>query len=204
LPLIAANGQLINSGETTGAASSLSSHQRKNTMHQLEYKIMDHGSCDEQVHDWRTNKQRVVFTNGVFDLLHRGHIDYLLKASQLGDKLVVGINNDASVKQINKGTSRPIKDEYSRALIMAALYFVDAVVVFSEPTPLNLIEIISPDVLVKGGDYSAEETNPDSAGYIVGSDHVKQKGGTVKVIPFLPGYSTTALEQKIIDAHLKK
>lgn len=172
-------------------------------MDQLEYKIMDHGSCDEQAHEWRSNNQKIVFTNGVFDLLHRGHIDYLLKASKLGDKLIVGINSDSSVRTLNKGASRPIKDEYSRALIIAALYFVDAVVVFSEPTPLNLIEITSPHVLVKGGDYSAEETNPDSAGYIVGSDHVKKKGGTVQVIPFLPGYSTTALEKKIIDAHLK-
>lgn len=173
-------------------------------MDQLEYKIMDHGSCDEQVHDWRSKNQKIVFTNGVFDLIHRGHIDYLLKASKLGDKLIVGVNNDASVKKLSKGLSRPLKDEYSRALILAALYFVDAVVVFSEPTPLNLIEIISPDVLVKGGDYSAEETNPGNAAYIVGSDHVKKKGGTVKVIAFLPGYSTTAIEQKIINAHLKK
>lgn len=172
-------------------------------MQEVEFKIMDHGSIDELTHDWRMKNQTVVFTNGVFDLLHRGHIDYLLKASKLGDKLVVGINNDASVKTLNKGTSRPIKDEYSRALIIASLFFVDAVVIFSEPTPLNLIEIISPDVLVKGGDYDPNEKNPEAKGYIVGSEHVTKKGGTVKTIPFLPGYSTTSLEKKIIDSHRK-
>lgn len=171
------------------------------TLNQIEYKIQDLGSIDGQCALWKEKKVKTVFTNGVFDLLHRGHIDYLSKAAELGNKLIIGLNSDESVRKLAKGPARPIKDEYSRALILASLFFVDAVVIFGESTPRKLIKVISPDVLVKGGDYDADAENPHNEGYIVGSDHVKKQGGSVRVIPFLPGYSTTDLEKKIIRSH---
>jgi rfaE bifunctional protein nucleotidyltransferase chain/domain len=142
-------------------------------------------------------EQKIVFTNGCFDIIHRGHIDYLAKASDLGNILIVGINSDASVKLLNKGAARPLQDEHSRAMIMASLHFVSAVIIFDEQTPLSLIDFIKPNVLVKGADYDANETNAQSKKYIVGSDSVKANGGEVKTIEFLDGFSTTAIEQKI-------
>ena len=153
------------------------------------------------VSDWKLNGEKVVFTNGVFDLIHRGHIAYLAEAASKGTKFVIGVNSDDSVKTLAKGPARPIKDEMSRAIILAAMQFVDAVVIFKENTPLHLIESIHPNVLVKGGDYDSEETNPNSKKYIVGRETVLTQKGEVKVIPFLEGYSTTSLEQKIIDAN---
>ena len=153
------------------------------------------------VSEWKLNGEKVVFTNGVFDLIHQGHIAYLADAAALGTKLVIGLNADESVKTLAKGPARPIKDEYSRAIILAAMQFVDAVVIFGENTPLNLIENLKPTILVKGGDYDSEETSPESKKYIVGRDIVLANGGTVKVIPFLEGFSTTGLEKKIIKAN---
>jgi rfaE bifunctional protein nucleotidyltransferase chain/domain len=132
--------------------------------------------------------KKIVFTNGCFDILHKGHVDYLAKAADLGDVLVLGLNTDESVSRL-KGPHRPIQDEQSRMLIMASLSFVDAVVLFNEPTPLKLIELVQPDVLVKGSDYNIEQ--------IVGYNVVKAKGGEVKTIDFLAGYSTSAIEKKI-------
>jgi D-glycero-beta-D-manno-heptose 1-phosphate adenylyltransferase len=149
---------------------------------------------------WRFQQQKIVFTNGCFDLLHHGHIDYLAKASDLGDKLIVGVNTDASVKRLGKSTSRPLQDQESRALIIASLNFVSAVILFDEDTPEALIKLLEPDVLVKGADYDAEETNPQSKKYIVGADIVKAKGGKVTTIEFLEGFSTTAIENKIKDS----
>jgi len=146
---------------------------------------------------WRFKNQKVVFTNGCFDIIHRGHIDYLAKTSDLGGKLIVGINTDASVRLLNKGNSRPLQDEQSRAMIVASLHFVDAVVLFDEPTPQDLISFLKPDVLVKGADYDANETNAQSKKYIVGSDVIRANGGEVKTIEFLEGFSTTAIENKI-------
>jgi len=140
---------------------------------------------------------KVVFTNGCFDLVHRGHIDYLAKASDLGATLIVGINSDASVKRLGKADSRPLQDEQTRAMIIASLHFVSGVIIFDEDTPLQLIEFIKPDVLVKGADYDANERNKESKKYIVGSDFVKQNGGEVITIPLVEGYSTTSIEQKI-------
>ena len=137
---------------------------------------------------WRFNDQKIVFTNGCFDLLHLGHIDYLAKAADLGNRLVVGLNSDASTSGI-KGPSRPITDQLSRSAILAALSFVDAVILFDEPTPATLIATVMPDVLVKGADYTIDQ--------IVGADLVLAKGGEVKTIEFLPGYSTSAIESKI-------
>jgi len=137
----------------------------------------------------RFKDKKLVFTNGVFDLLHLGHIDYLSKAKDEGNILVVGVNTDASTRRLNKGNNRPITNQESRSTILAALLFVDAVVLFDEDTPYNLIQQIQPDVLVKGSDYKAED--------IVGYDIVNAKGGRVVTIDFLEGYSTTAIEEKI-------
>ena len=137
---------------------------------------------------WRLLGKKVVFTNGCFDLLHLGHIDYLSKAADMGDKLVIGLNSDASASAL-KGPGRPITDQLSRSVMLASFSFVDAVVIFDEPTPLNLIELVRPDILVKGADYSIEQ--------IVGADLVLQYGGEVKTIEYLSGYSTTLIEKKI-------
>jgi D-glycero-beta-D-manno-heptose 1-phosphate adenylyltransferase len=158
----------------------------------LERKIFDANSIEKMVAQWRLFDKKIVFTNGCFDLLHYGHIDYLSKAASLGDVLVVGLNTDASVKNL-KGPSRPVNDERSRLHIMASLFFVTAVILFDEPTPYELIKKIQPDILVKGGDYKPED--------IVGYDVVTGRGGQVITVDFVPGFSTSALEQKIIRAH---
>lgn len=149
---------------------------------------------------WKSQNQTIVFTNGVFDILHRGHIEYLAQTADFADKLIVAVNADSSVKKLNKGDSRPIQDENSRALIIAALGFVDAVIIFSEDTPFELINIIKPNVLVKGGDYDANCTDKSDKIYIVGSDIVKANGGKVEVIQFVDGYSTSKIEEKIKNA----
>jgi rfaE bifunctional protein nucleotidyltransferase chain/domain len=136
--------------------------------------------------EWQ--EQKVVFTNGCFDILHVGHVDYLEKAATKGDKLIVALNTDASVSKL-KGPTRPINDELARARIIAALSFVDAVVFFSEDTPLSLIKQLIPDVLVKGSDYKISN--------IVGADIVMQNGGKVETIEFVDGYSTTNIINKI-------
>lgn len=161
----------------------------------IKNKIISQAAIVDLMQQW--NKQKVVFTNGCFDILHQGHITYLAQTADLGDKLIVGINSDASVRMLNKGTARPLQDEYSRALIIASLSFVDAVIIFDEATPLQLISAIQPQVLVKGGDYDSTINDPSDKKYIVGSDVVKQNGGEVIVVPFLPGYSTTSIEEKI-------
>ncbi len=130
------------------------------------------------------NNNRVIFTNGCFDILHLGHIDYLIKARKLGDVLIIGLNTDNSVKKL-KGEKRPVNNQNARALLLASLEFVDFVILFDEETPMNLIKMITPDVLVKGGDYTIES--------VVGADFVLNYGGTVEIIPFLEGYSTTAI-----------
>lgn len=137
---------------------------------------------------WSFLEQRVVFTNGCFDILHLGHVEYLEAASQLGDVLVVGLNSDASVRQL-KGPTRPVLPQEARARILAALEFVEAVIIFDEETPEKLIEALRPDVLVKGGDYTEDQ--------IAGASLVRAYGGEVVILPYIPGYSTTSLIQKI-------
>ncbi len=137
---------------------------------------------------WRFHQKKIVFTNGCFDLLHLGHIDYLGKAADLGDLLIVGVNTDTSVNKL-KGVNRPISKEEQRLHLLASLFFVDAVILFDEETPYDLIRFIQPQVLVKGGDYSIDN--------IVGADLVKAGGGFVHTIPLLTGYSTTLTEEKI-------
>ncbi len=152
-------------------------------------KIMEtQQALQSQLDLWRREKQTIVFTNGCFDILHRGHVDYLSKAADLGNKLIIGVNTDASVSKL-KGPHRPIQDQESRMLILASLAFVDAVILFDEPTPYELIKLVQPDILVKGSDYQVEN--------IVGYDIVQAKGGEIKTIDFIPGYSTSAIESKI-------
>lgn len=146
---------------------------------------------------WKKQGQTIVFTNGCFDLLHRGHIEYLAQTADFADKLVVGVNSDRSVRALGKGNTRPLQDENSRALIIAALEFVDAVVIFDEDTPFELISKVRPKVLVKGGDYDPNVSDPSNPKFIVGSDIVKANGGQVEVIQFVEGYSTSRIEEKI-------
>ncbi|RMG24679.1 MAG: D-glycero-beta-D-manno-heptose 1-phosphate adenylyltransferase [Bacteroidetes bacterium] len=141
-----------------------------------------------KVRAWRVKDHRIIFTNGCFDLLHLGHIDYLERAKQLGGKLVLGLNSDASVRRI-KGPKRPLMDENTRARMLAAMEFVDAVIIFEEDTPIPLLLQLKPDVLVKGGDYRLDE--------IVGHEEVQAYGGEVQRVPFLEGYSTTGMLEKL-------
>jgi len=137
---------------------------------------------------WKQANDQVVFTNGCFDIVHLGHVDYLEKARQTGTKMIVGLNSDDSVR-ILKGPERPVNNEYARARIIASLQFVDLVIVFNEQTPLELINQLMPDILVKGDDYSIET--------IVGAKEVMAAGGQVKTIPLVPSYSTTGIIQKL-------
>lgn len=142
--------------------------------------------------------QRVAFTNGCFDILHPGHVTYLAKAASLGNKLIVGLNSDESVRSLDKAPNRPVNSQDARALVLAALGFVDLVCVFTESTPEKLIELVHPDILVKGADYDADEANPSSKKYIVGSEFVKSYGGDVKTIDLVQGFSTTGIIEKLI------
>lgn len=143
----------------------------------------------------KEKNKRIVFTNGCFDILHAGHITYLSKAKSLGDALVIGLNSDASVKEL-KGKSRPIVPQKNRAIVLAALEAVDFVVIFKELTPLKLIKAIRPDILVKGGDWKKED--------IVGSNFVELYGGKVKSLPYVKGLSTRGLINKIRDRCCEK
>lgn len=154
----------------------------------IQHKILNSEQLKTRLNIWRLLEKKIVFTNGCFDLLHPGHIDYLAKAADLGDKLIIGLNSDRSASGL-KGPGRPITDEYSRSLILASFSFVDALVLFDEQTPLDLIKWIKPDILVKGGDYTVDQ--------IVGAEIVLQNGGQVKTLEYLPGHSTTLIEQKI-------
>lgn len=155
---------------------------------ELHRKITDREGAARWAAELRAAGQKIVFTNGCFDLLHYGHVHYLAEARELGDALIVGINSQDSVQRL-KGTHRPIQEEKSRVYQIASLFFVDRVVVFGEDTPLELIRAITPDVLVKGGDWKKAD--------IVGSDWVEENGGRVECLPFQAGFSTTLLEEKI-------
>jgi D-beta-D-heptose 7-phosphate kinase/D-beta-D-heptose 1-phosphate adenosyltransferase len=144
---------------------------------------------------WRQEGKKIVFTNGVFDILHLGHATYLEAAASYGDILIVGINSDSSVKRLNKGPERPIHIAEDRARLLTALRSVSAVIIFDDDTPLELIQHVQPDVLVKGGDYDAEDADAVSPKYIVGSAEVKQSGGRVVTIPLVAGHSTTKILQ---------
>jgi D-beta-D-heptose 7-phosphate kinase/D-beta-D-heptose 1-phosphate adenosyltransferase len=157
---------------------------KKSKKESVQDKIMGREALAHLCAGWKVKGQKIIFTNGCFDILHPGHIQLLLEAAELGDKLVLGLNTDASVKRL-KGEGRPVNDEQSRALIMAAQLYVDAVTLFDEDTPLELIQAIHPDVIVKGGDYTPET--------VVGNDFVTSYGGKVVIIPTVEGFSTTSI-----------
>ena len=150
-------------------------------------KIFSLSALLKRVEFWRMLGDKIVFTNGCFDILHPGHIHLLSSCGQFGERIIVGLNSDTSVKKL-KGESRPVNDEQSRANMLAALQFTDAVVVFEDDTPEKLIQSIRPDVLVKGGDWKKDE--------IVGSDFVESYGGEIKTVPYLKGFSTTEIIAK--------
>lgn len=151
----------------------------------------------KQVDLWKMKGEKVVLTNGCFDILHVGHVTYLTQAAGLGTKLVVALNTDESVKRLGKGDDRPINSQDARAQVIAALGAVDGVLFFNDDTPLQLIEQIQPDVLVKGADYDPDETDVNSKKYIVGREAVIANGGIVVAIDLVPGYSTTAILDKV-------
>ncbi len=162
----------------------------------IKSKIVSAEEATRLVAMYHLKNEKVVFTNGCFDILHLGHITYLAEAASLGNRLIVGINSDQSVKTLNKAPNRPINNQMARMNVIAALGFVDLVVIFDEETPFELIRTLEPDVLVKGGDYDANELNSSSKKYIVGSDIVRKKGGCVVTINLVEGYSTTAIIEK--------
>ncbi len=154
----------------------------------LKSKILSFSDLKKKLEAWKAAGKKIVFTNGCFDLLHAGHIAYLAEAASLGDILIVGLNSDCSVQTL-KGPTRPINDETTRASLLGSMFFINAVVLFPENTPLNLIKLIMPDVLVKGGDYEVEQ--------IAGAKEILANGGEVKILSFLPGFSSTAIIDKI-------
>lgn len=151
--------------------------------------ILDLVSMQRLSQAWRLKSDRIVFTNGVFDILHSGHVAYLKQAAGLGHRLIVGLNSDASVKRLGKGDDRPLNNQQDRAEVLSALRCVDAVVIFDQDTPLELIQALRPDVLVKGGDWTVDK--------IVGGEFVRQYGGEVHSLPLVEGRSTTSLVERI-------
>ncbi len=144
-------------------------------------------ALSSRLHHWRAIGSRIVFTNGCFDILHRGHVELLAECSSFGEYVIVGLNSDASTRRL-KGEGRPVNDQLSRAAVLASISFVDAVIIFDEDTPLDLITQIKPNILVKGGDYKADE--------IVGADIVRRSGGQIRIVPTVKGFSTTATISK--------
>jgi len=161
-----------------------------NKLEIIQQKIYTIDNLVRLANQWHMLSKKIVFTNGCFDIMHQGHNSYLLQAAEFGNKMIVAVNTDHSVKKL-KGEKRPIIDQNSRAFNLACQTYVDAVILFDDDTPLDLILKLKPDVLVKGGDYTFET--------IVGANEVTQYGGEVKVIPFLEGYSSTAVINKILS-----
>ena len=148
----------------------------------MQSKVFTKAGLEKQLKIWHLLGKKIAFTNGVFDIIHKGHLSLLSEAAGTADILIVGVNADSSVKKL-KGTSRPINDEFTRTLLLASLLIVDCVIIFEEDTPLELIKMIKPDILIKGGDYTQET--------IVGADIVINNGGEIRIIPLSEGYSTT-------------
>ena len=156
----------------------------------LNSKILDKERLLVKLTDWKEEDKKIVFTNGCFDLIHLGHIEVIARSADLGDILIIGVNTDNSIKRL-KGKNRPIVEEISRAKQLAALEFVDAVVFFDQDTPMDLIKMINPNVITKGGDYNTDQ--------VIGNDIVTQNNGEVVIIPLTQGYSTTSILEKIKD-----
>ena len=154
----------------------------------IENKIFTINDLKVKTERWKSLGNQIVFTNGCFDIIHQGHIEVLSKSADLGGKLIVGLNSDKSIKKL-KGKNRPIKDEHSRAMLLASFNFVDAVILFSDDTPVRLIRELKPDILAKGGDYKIEK--------IAGHKIIQETGGEVKLIPFVEGYSSTQIIKNI-------
>ena len=163
----------------------------------LYAKIVSLEEAKRKIGIWRMKGETIVFTNGCFDILHKGHVTYLAKAADLGNRLIVGINSDASVRRQGKGEERPINPEEARQTLLASLTFVDLVILFDGDTPEDVIHSLVPDVLVKGADYDPEETDQNSKKYIVGSELVRAHGGQVAVIDLVDGFSTTGIVKKL-------
>lgn len=163
----------------------------------LQHKITNLNELKSILTGLKGEGKRIVFTNGCFDILHKGHVTYLAKAADLGDVLVLGLNSDDSVKRQGKGDDRPVNGFEARATVIGSLGFVDFVIEFDEDTPYNLISELEPNVLVKGGDYDPDETDQSNKKYIVGRDVVLANNGEVKTIQLVDGFSTTGLIQKI-------
>jgi rfaE bifunctional protein nucleotidyltransferase chain/domain len=161
---------------------------RESQLDYIHHKLVDLHELMLLVNRWKFKNEKIVFTNGCFDLIHRGHIEYLASAADLGTKLIIGLNSDNSIQKL-KGPNRPVNTQADRALSLGALRFVDALVIFEEETPLELINEIQPDILIKGGDYSLDT--------IVGAPEVLSRGGRVEIIPFTSGYSTTKLIEQL-------
>ena len=157
-------------------------------LNKINSKIFSLDNLKNQVNAWKQAGKKIVFTNGCFDIIHRGHIEVLAQTAYLGDRLIIGLNSDSSIQKL-KGEDRPIMTENSRAILLAALSFVDAVILFPEDTPINLISTLLPDVLAKGGDYEIET--------IVGHEIVQNNGGQVILVPFVEGFSSTTIIDKI-------
>lgn len=162
----------------------------------IERKIMTPETLKALREGWRIKGLKTVFTNGVFDIVHRGHITLLAKAAGLGDRLIVAVNADASVRALGKGDNRPVNAEPDRAMVIAAMQSVDAVIVFDAHTPYELIKALEPEVLVKGGDYDPEQLDPAAKNYLVGSDLQRERGKETVVISMVEGYSTTSIIEK--------
>lgn len=160
----------------------------------IKSKILQSDEFARKLTYWRFKEYKIVFTNGCFDILHAGHVEYLSKAASEGNILVIGLNSDYSVRRL-KGPHRPINNQQARAILLASLGFVDAVVVFDEDTPYELIKTVQPDILIKGSDYKPEE--------IVGYDILTAKGGLVKTVDLVEGYSTTSIEKRILNLQKK-
>ena len=163
----------------------------------LRSRIVTLEEAQRKIGIWRMKEETIVFTNGCFDILHKGHVTYLAKAADLGNRLVVGINSDASVRNLGKGEERPINPENARQTLLASLTFVDLVILFEGDTPEALIQTLIPDILVKGADYDPSERDKNAKKYIVGSDIVRAHGGQVAVIDLEEGFSTTGIIKKL-------
>ena len=157
-------------------------------LNKINSKIFSLDNLKNQVNAWKQAGKKIVFTNGCFDIIHRGHIEVLAQTAYLGDRLIIGLNSDSSIQKL-KGEDRPIMTENSRAILLAALSFVDAVILFPEDTPINLISTLLPEILAKGGDYEIET--------IVGQEIVQNNGGKVILVPFVEGFSSTTIIDKI-------
>ena len=162
-----------------------------NNLKNIKSKIYSLSDLKIQSDKWKENGEKIVFTNGCFDLVHRGHIEVLANTADLGDRLIIGLNSDSSIKNL-KGENRPIINETSRAILLSSLQFVDAIVFFSDENPLNLIKTLIPDILAKGGDYKVTE--------IAGNEVVLENGGEVILVPFINGFSSTNIIEKIKES----